>query len=174
MVYWEDRKATENNIGKDKYNSMELYIGGFAQGKLEYVQNKKAEEAIPIAMVIDCAQPGYQEMLQSIDSKTKNNSDDRNNIADANGILIINHLHLWVKDLLREGMEEAAVQSTILSWVATHPNTILICDELGNGIVPLEKMDRIWREQTGRLTVELAKQAERVERILCGLGQRLK
>ena len=153
---------------------MELYIGGFAQGKLEYVQNKKAEEAILIAMVIDCAQSDYQKTLQSIDNKIKNENADVNNIANVNDIVIINHLHLWVKDLLREGMEEAAVQSTILSWVATHPNTILICDELGNGIVPLEKMDRIWREQTGRLMIELAKQAERVERILCGLGQRLK
>lgn len=147
---------------------MELYIGGFAQGKLEYVQNKKAEEGISIAIVIDCAQSDYQEMLQNIDCKTKNNIDD------VNGIILINHLHLWVKDLLHEGMEEAAVQSTILSLVQRHPDTIVICDELGNGIVPLEKMDRIWREQTGRLTVELAKQAERVERILCGLGQRLK
>ena len=153
---------------------MELYIGGFAQGKLEYVQNKKAEEAILIAMVIDCAQSDYQKTLQSIDNKIKNENADVNNIANVNDIVIINHLHLWVKDLLREGMEEAAVQSTILSWVATHPNTILICDELGNGIVPLEKMERIWREQTGRLMIELAKQAERVERILCGLGQRLK
>lgn len=153
---------------------MELYIGGFAQGKLEYVQNKKAEEAISIAMVIDCAQSDYQKTLQSIDNKIKNENADVNNIANVNDIVIINHLHLWVKDLLREGMEEAAVQSTILSWVATHPNTILICDELGNGIVPLEKMERIWREQTGRLMIELAKQAERVERILCGLGQRLK
>lgn len=153
---------------------MELYIGGFAQGKLEYVQNKKAEEAISIAMVIDCAQSDYQKTLQSIDNKIKNENADVNNIANVNDIVIINHLHLWVKDLLREGIEEAAVQSTILSWVATHPNTILICDELGNGIVPLEKMERIWREQTGRLMIELAKQAERVERILCGLGQRLK
>lgn len=153
---------------------MELYIGGFAQGKLEYVQNKKAEEAISIAMVIDCAQSDYQKTLQSIDNKIKNENADVNNIANVNDIVIINHLHMWVKDLLREGMEEAAVQSTILSWVATHPNTILICDELGNGIVPLEKMERIWREQTGRLMIELAKQAERVERILCGLGQRLK
>ena len=153
---------------------MELYIGGFAQGKLEYVQNKKAEEAISIAMVIDCAQSDYQKTLQSIDNKIKNENADVNNIANVNDIVIINHLHLWVKDLLSEGMEESAVQSTILSWVATHPNTILICDELGNGIVPLEKMDRIWREQTGRLMIELAKQAERVERILCGLGQRLK
>ena len=153
---------------------MELYIGGFAQGKLEYVQNKKAEEAISIAMVIDCAQSDYQKTLQSIDNKIKNENADVNNIANVNDIVIINHLHLWVKDLLREGMEESEVQLTILSWVATHPNTILICDELGNGIVPLEKMDRIWREQTGRLMIELAKQAERVERILCGLGQRLK
>lgn len=51
---------------------------------------------------------------------------------------------------------------------------IVICDELGNGIVPIKKQERIWREQTGRLMIELAKQAERVERILCGLGQRLK
>ena len=153
---------------------MELYIGGFAQGKLEYVQNKKAEEAISIAMVIDCAQSDYQKTLQSIDNKIKNENADINNIANVNDIVIINHLHLWVKDLLLEGIEEAAVQSTILSWVATHPNTILICDELGNGIVPLEKMERIWREQTGRLMIELAGQAERVERILCGLGQRLK
>lgn len=153
---------------------MELYIGGFAQGKLEYVQNKKAEEAISIAMVINCAQSDYQKTLQSIDNKIKNENADVNNIANVNDIVIINHLHLWVKDLLREGMEESEVQSTILSWVATHPNTILICDELGNGIVPLEKMERIWREQTGRLMIELAKQAERVERILCGLGQRLK
>ena len=153
---------------------MELYIGGFAQGKLEYVQNKKAEEATSIAMVIDCAQSDYQKTLQSIDNKIKNENADVNNIANVNDIVIINHLHLWVKDLLSEGMEESEVQSTILSWVATHPNTILICDELGNGIVPLEKMERIWREQTGRLMIELAKQAERVERILCGLGQRLK
>ena len=153
---------------------MELYIGGFAQGKLEYVQNKKAEEAISIAMVIDCAQSDYQKTLQSIDNKIKNENADVNNIANVNDIVIINHLHMWVKDLLREGMEESEVQSTILSWVSTHPNTILICDELGNGIVPLEKMERIWREQTGRLMIELAKQAERVERILCGLGQRLK
>ena len=153
---------------------MELYIGGFAQGKLEYVKNNKAEEAISIGMIIDCAQPGYQKLLQSINSKMENNSDDMNNIVDVNGIIIVNHLHLWVKDLLHQGMEENAVQSTILSWVQSHPNAVIICDELGNGIVPLEKMDRIWREQTGRLTIELAKQAERVERILCGLGQRLK
>ena len=107
---------------------MELYLGGFAQGKLEYVMRR------------------YNE----------------------------NHLHLWVRDLLDEGMEEEKIQTTILSWIKSNPDAIVICDELGNGIVPIKKQERIWREQTGRLMIELAKQAERVERILCGLGQRLK
>lgn len=71
-------------------------------------------------------------------------------------------------------MEEEKIQTTILSWIKSDPDAIVICDELGNGIVPIKKQERIWREQTGRLMIELAKQAERVERILCGLGQRLK
>ena len=135
---------------------MELYIGGFAQGKLEYVkcrcnENQKTENFF--VKVIDCA-----------DSHLETECD----------ILILNHLHLWVRDLLDEGMEEEKIQTTILSWIKSNPDAIIICDELGNGIVPIKKQERVWREQTGRLMIELAKQAERVERILCGLGQRLK
>ncbi len=142
---------------------MELYIGGFAQGKLSYVQQKKKKEQIPVGTVIDCAEPGYQEKLQNLEK---------------DGVTIVNHLHLWVKDLLTQADEEKRSESTaketILSWAEEHPKAIFICDEIGNGIVPIEKKDRIWREQTGRLTVELANRAERVERVLCGLGQRLK
>lgn len=140
---------------------MELYIGGFAQGKLEYVkcrynENQKTEKLF--VKVIDCTDSHYKKMLLETECD----------------VLILNHLHLWVRDLLDEGMEEEKIQTTILSWIKSNPDAIVICDELGNGIVPIKKQERIWREQTGRLMIELAKQAERVERILCGLGQRLK
>lgn len=140
---------------------MELYIGGFAQGKLEYVkcrynENQKTEKLF--VKVIDCVDSHYKKMLLETECD----------------VLILNHLHLWVRDLLNEGMEEEKIQTTILSWIKSNPDAIVICDELGNGIVPIKKQERIWREQTGRLMIELAKQAERVERILCGLGQRLK
>lgn len=140
---------------------MELYIGGFAQGKLEYVkcrynENQKTEKLF--VKVIDCVDSHYKKMLLETECD----------------VLILNHLHLWVRDLLDEGMEEEKIQTTILSWIKSNPDAIVICDELGNGIVPIKKRERIWREQTGRLMIELAKQAERVERILCGLGQRLK
>ena len=140
---------------------MELYIGGFAQGKLEYVkcrynENQKTEKLF--VKVIDCVDSHYKKMLLETECD----------------VLILNHLHLLVRDLLDEGMEEEKIQTTILSWIKSNPDAIVICDELGNGIVPIKKQERIWREQTGRLMIELAKQAERVERILCGLGQRLK
>lgn len=140
---------------------MELYIGGFAQGKLEYVkcrynENQKTEKLF--VKVIDCVDSHYKKMLLETECD----------------VLILNHLHLWVRDLLDEGMEEEKIQTTILSWIKSNPDAIVICDELGNGIVPIKKQERIWREQTGRLMIELAKRAERVERILCGLGQRLK
>ena len=140
---------------------MELYIGGFAQGQLEYVkcrynENQKTEKLF--VKVIDCVDSHYKKMLLETECD----------------VLILNHLHLWVRDLLDEGMEEEKIQTTILSWIKSNPDAIVICDELGNGIVPIKKQERIWREQTGRLMIELAKQAERVERILCGLGQRLK
>ncbi len=54
------------------------------------------------------------------------------------------------------------------------PDCIVICDELGCGVVPMEPEDRAWRERTGRLCCELAGRAERVDRVFCGIAMRLK
>lgn len=35
-------------------------------------------------------------------------------------------------------MEEEKIQTTILSWIKSNPDAIIICDELGNGIVPIK------------------------------------
>ncbi|MBP6421033.1 MAG: bifunctional adenosylcobinamide kinase/adenosylcobinamide-phosphate guanylyltransferase, partial [Agathobacter sp.] len=42
------------------------------------------------------------------------------------------------------------------------------------GIVPLDSFEREYRERLGRLLCEIAAKAERVERIVCGIGQRIK
>ena len=74
---------------------MQLYIGGYAQGKLAYVQEKLKGQEVPV----------------------------------------VNDLHLWVKQLLQE---------------------------------------REYRERVGRLLIRLAEEAETVERIICGMGQKIK
>ena len=53
-------------------------------------------------------------------------------------------------------------------------NKIIICDEISSGIVPLEKSDRIWREETGRCLQYLSKNSSKVVRIFCGLEMVLK
>ncbi len=55
-----------------------------------------------------------------------------------------------------------------------NPDVILICDEVGCGVVPVEPAQRARREAVGRLCCRLAERAERVERISCGLPMVLK
>ena len=55
-----------------------------------------------------------------------------------------------------------------------NPDVILICDEVGCGVVPVEPAQRARREAVGRLCCRLEERAERVERIFCGLPMVLK
>ena len=46
---------------------------------------------------------------------------------------------------------------------------IVVCDEVGCGVIPLEKRDRQAREAIGRLCVLLAKNADGVVRVIAGI-----
>lgn len=51
---------------------------------------------------------------------------------------------------------------------------VVIANEMGAGIIPMEKEQRMAREAGGRLAILLAQRADRVIRIVCGLPQILK
>lgn len=51
---------------------------------------------------------------------------------------------------------------------------IVVCCEVGCGVVPLSAVERAWREAVGRTCTRLAAEAEVVVRIVCGLPQVLK
>ena len=53
-------------------------------------------------------------------------------------------------------------------------DSVLICEDIFCGVVPLGADMRAWRELTGRLCAYLSQEAESVTRIFCGLEQRLK
>lgn len=52
--------------------------------------------------------------------------------------------------------------------------SVLICQDIFCGVVPMEAELRRWRNVTGQLCQYLTGQADRVSRIFCGLEQRLK
>lgn len=130
---------------------MELYIGGYAQGKLCYVMSQHNS-----AKVFDNIE-GFMNAGASLD-----------------GGRILNGLHLIIKRLLDGGCNAEDVERKIMQLAEDAPNAIIICNEIGCGIVPLDKAERLYRELTGRILVKLASNAEKVVRITCGIPQRIK
>ena len=65
-----------------------------------------------------------------------------------------------------------------VSYFQTHreawQDSILICQDIFCGVVPMGVDNRAWRQRTGRLCQYLSGEASRVSRIFCGLEQRLK
>lgn len=84
---------------------------------------------------------------------------------------VIYRLHLVVRRLLEEGRDPVP---TVLAALDSRDGWIVLCDEIGCGVVPIDRTDRVWREETGRLCIALASRADKVERIFCGLPQTLK
>ena len=126
---------------------MRLVIGGYAQGKFSYVMERYG---IQEAVVLD----GTIEMTTM---SQKN--------------VVMNHFHKWVKGCLEKGKNP---EPMLEEFLKKNPNCIIISDEVGNGIVPMEPFEREYRERLGRCLIELAKKAESVERVICGIGQKIK
>ncbi|MBQ7795839.1 MAG: bifunctional adenosylcobinamide kinase/adenosylcobinamide-phosphate guanylyltransferase [Lachnospiraceae bacterium] len=133
---------------------MKLVIGGYAQGKLDYVLEKISGGDM-------CAR---SKVVQEIG---KNEQE----VINTEEIVIVNHLHSWIRTRISEG---GCPEEEIMLFLDKNPDCILISDEVGNGIVPLDAFEREYRERTGRILIELAKKAEEVERVICGIGHRIK
>lgn len=83
----------------------------------------------------------------------------------------ITHFHALVRRLLKEGMDAGAM---IEQLEKQNPEVIVITDELGYGVVPIDAFDRAFREKHGRLCCHLASEASEVHRVVCGIGTVIK
>jgi adenosylcobinamide kinase/adenosylcobinamide-phosphate guanylyltransferase len=52
--------------------------------------------------------------------------------------------------------------------------SVITCDEMGSGVIPLERGDRVLREAVGRIANELARNADTVVRVVCGIPVAIK
>ena len=77
----------------------------------------------------------------------------------------------WFKRQLKAGGRPEDAADVLLSSL---PELIVICDEVGSGIVPVEPFEREFRERLGRYLIKLAEQSQSVERVFCGIGQKIK
>ena len=130
---------------------MKLIIGGYAQGKTKY-----GEDRFPGHILYDEA-----------------NFSLRYREAPGTKILI-NHLHRIIREKLEMGQTEEEILREMEEVARNHPDCVFISDEIGSGIVPMDPEERAWRERHGALVQKIAAQSKCVVRIFCGLEEVLK
>lgn len=87
------------------------------------------------------------------------------------GYEIKNCYHEVVRKQLAEGKnptEEAE------KYLEGREKLVIISDETGYGLVPVDAFERKCREETGRVNCFLAGKAEKVIRVVCGIGTQIK
>lgn len=84
---------------------------------------------------------------------------------------LIDHFHLLIGNVLRAG-ENAEDFARLLC--ARNPDAVIVSDEIGMGIVPVDSFERAWREDVGRALCIVAAACERVDRVFYGIPTRIK
>ena len=134
---------------------MILVIGGYAQGKLEYVKSK-----------YNISDEDIYDFEKSDDLKLENNLKEI--ISDKQ--IVFNNVNYLIKNVI----EDKNIDIIFERLIHNYPNAIIITDEVGNGVVPIDKNERLLRETIGRMQCKMAENANEVIRVVCGIGQRIK
>lgn len=92
-------------------------------------------------------------------------------------VILVDCLTLWLTNLMMDGRNVQAECRDLISGLdALSPDafTLFVSNEVGQGIVPMEKMARDFRDHAGRLHQGLAARADHVWFVTAGLPQKLK
>lgn len=128
-------------------NRMKLIVGGVFQGKKAFARNLTGIDLQEAADGMTC---NYEDIFR---------------------VPLIYHFHEYVKRRMQEGLPYRQLAGELAE---KNPDIVIVTNELGYGVVPIEAFDRKYREDTGRLCCELAAASEQVWRVCCGIGTCIK
>lgn len=81
------------------------------------------------------------------------------------------HFQKYIRRILKEGQSTEALFKKLTE---NNKDIVIVTDEIGYGIVPIDAFERKYREETGRLCTKLAGFSKEVYRVVCGIATRIK
>ena len=126
---------------------MVLIFGGAYQGKLEYAQTR------------------FRLLQDDVIVCTEEN------IVCPEGKKIVYDVDRWILALIKE---ERNISEEVERFLSKNYESIVICNDISCGVVPIDPLLRKWREEVGRLLGLLAQQSAEVIRLYCGIPTILK
>ena len=127
---------------------MELYVGGAFQGKKEYVDDN------------------YRDIKELKWCNAENC--DEAALFDCDAVY---NYHELIRKQVLNGIDP---EDKLCDLIDHNPDIIIVCDEVGCGVIPIDPKDRAYREAVGRCMCKAASKADKVIRIICGIGQVIK
>lgn len=124
---------------------MEMIIGGAWQGKLALAKKKYPDKTFLSGA--DCS---LEELLA------------------CEGVY---GLHNFIRKEMKAGRDVSSLARILKE---RNPEAVIISEEVGYGVVPVDAFDRAYREAVGRICTELAADSSSVTRVVCGIGTVIK
>lgn len=80
-----------------------------------------------------------------------------------------------LQDIIRAMLEKRVdADVEIMKIIEAKPGCVIICNEIGCGLVPVEPSEREYRDTVGKICCKLAARAVRVHRVISGIGTVIK
>ena len=172
-------------------NKKVFVIGGCRSGKsnhaLELAEKMATNDRIFIATCV--AQDG--EMRQRVAKHQQNRNQSWKTIeaplqlpqaimdnARTEGVVLVDCLTLWINNLLMENESAPDVENQISKLLralqSADGTVIMVSNEVGTGIVPENKLARVYRDLVGYVNQEVARSADRVVWVVAGIPVTIK
>ena len=164
-----------------------LVLGGARSGKSAWAEGIVLESGLE-PVYVATAEPLDDEMAARI-ARHRSERDPRFRTVEAprdlaraiaresrpGRAILVDCLTLWLTNLMVAGqpLDEAEAALTRALETASGP-VVLVSNEVGQGVVPVDRMSRDFIDAAGRLHQALARRADAVFLLTAGLAQRLK
>ena len=144
-IHDEIQSLNINEWAKERYKKMKMIIGGAYQGKTEYARKQ------------------YPQLRWS-----DGGSVTEEELMNAQGVT---GFQQYIRSELENGKDVSDLAEKI---ICKNPDIVLVSQEVGYGVVPVDAFDRKYREAVGRVCTKLAAYSHKVTRVVCGIGTVIK
>lgn len=149
---------------------MILIVGGSCQGKAEYAHGLM-EQYQNAGLAAGNNGAGADERSLDDGNPLDSMADGRTDCwRQAPGRTCLVNFHGFLRQVMEAGLDPDAFADEVIS----SGTQIITMDEVGCGIVPMERSERDYREAVGRAGQRIAGEADEVYRMMCGIPVRIK
>ena len=172
-------------------NHKVFVIGGCRSGKSNHALELAEKMAVNEKVFIATCVPQDDEMRQRVAKHQQSRSQSWKTIeaplhlpqaildnARAEGVVLIDCLTLWINNLLMENESTPIVENQISKLLralqSADGTVIMVSNEVGTGIVPENKLARVYRDLVGSLNQAVARHVDRVVWVVAGIPVTIK